>query len=391
LPLSSHVHDAGKDDIAVVLDEERVPPVFDLSPEERDERAAVERLGSDSAEIEKRRSEIQGENHRVDERSGLGEGRVPNHEGNAERLFVSESAFFGKSVLAVEEPVVARHYHHGILELALLLQNVQHAPEALVDGHEHPEAIANRAIGENGFGAEGRESVDGALERGFSHGGNAVARTPRNLGVGIEVPVALGGDEPSFPNRGRGSVVVLDDVRMKRLVGEEEDEGLVSLARQELHGAIGEEVGDVALDFPGGPVLMQIRVDRLPLSLHAHPVVESGPPGLVVSHVPLSEKRGVVPRGVEQPGKRQKLVAVLAAVGVVGDPVSSGVETGEDVGPAGRAKWRGRERVLEPRSLTGDAVDVRRLDERVAIGAHVIPSQVVDDDHQKLAHLPLRH
>ena len=36
---------------------------------------------------------------------------------------------------------------------------------------------------------------------------------------------------------------------------------------------------------------------------------------------------------------------------------------------------------------TGDAVDVRSLDERVTVGAHVIPAQIVHDDHEEVGPL----
>ncbi len=196
--------------------------------------------------------------------------------------------------------------------------------------------------------------------------------------------MAFGRDESAFADGRRRAVVVLDDVRVKGLVSEEQHEGLFSLAREKIDGAIGEEVGDVALHLPRGAILVKVRVDRLPLPLHAHPVVEARPPGLVVSHMPLSEKRGVVAGGVENPRKRLKLVTSLAPVGVVRDPVSPGVETGQDVGAARRAERCRCEGVRETNAFTGDAIDVRRFHEGVTVGADVVPAEIVYDHHEEV-------
>jgi hypothetical protein len=74
-------------------------------------------------------------------------------------------------------------------------------------------------------------------------------------------------------------------------------------------------------------------------------------------------------------------MASLAAIGVVDDPVGVGVEARQETGADGRAEGRGGERVEEPRSFAGQAVDLGCLHEWVAGAADLVPTEIVDEDH----------
>ena len=76
--------------------------------------------------------------------------------------------------------------------------------------------------------------------------------------------------------------------------------GLPGLAPQEVDDVVGEHVGDVPVLRDALAVDVELRIDRLALSLHRHPAGPSRPPGVVVAHVPLAEEPGAVARGRER-------------------------------------------------------------------------------------------
>ena len=83
-------------------------------------------------------------------------------------------------------------------------------------------------------------------------------------------------------------------------------------------------------------------------------------------------------------------MARRVACGVVDDPVGVHVLAGEQGRPAGRAEWRRRERVEEPRALAREPVDGRRLDKRMAGEAEVVPAQVVDENDDEFGRASVR-
>jgi hypothetical protein len=64
----------------------------------------------------------------------------------------------------------------------------------------------------------------------------------------VEVPMPLGNEVPLHARHVDGPVLPLLNVGMHRLVRKEQGERLAALATHIGHGAVGEDVGDVALD-----------------------------------------------------------------------------------------------------------------------------------------------
>ena len=69
------------------------------------------------------------------------------------------------------------------------------------------------------------------------------------------------------------------------------------------------------------------------------------------------------------------------ARGVVNDAVGVRVLAGEKSRPAGRAERRRSECVREPGSFARESVDIRRVNERMANNPRLIPSHVIDENH----------
>ena len=204
-------------------------------------------------------------------------------------------------------------------------------------------------------------------------------------------PVVPGRGNESFAlsrNGAGAAVVVLDDVRVQRLVRQEHEKRVISGLPYEPDRVIRQQVGDVA-GFPGPRAVdVELRIEGLALAAHRDPMGKSRPRAVVVSHVPLAEKSRPVTRLLQRDRERVEPVARGVARGVVDDAVGVGVLAGQDAGAARRAQGRRREGVQEPHAFTRHPVDRGRLDERMTRDGEVIPAQVVDqDDHEAGASL----
>src|SRR6185436_4947342 len=94
--------------------------------------------------------------------------RIADYQRNANRLLVGEAPLFVESVLAVEVSVVARKYHHRVVQHALALQDFQDPPQAVVDAQQHLQTTSNLFIRGRGLRAEWRKFVDLAKQCGFA-------------------------------------------------------------------------------------------------------------------------------------------------------------------------------------------------------------------------------
>ena len=165
------------------------------------------------------------------------------------------------------------------------------------------------------------------------------------------------GTNPSRLSRnGAGAaVVVLDDVRMQRLVRQEHEERVVSGLADEPDRVIRQQVGDVA-GFPGPRAVdVELRVERLALAAHRDPMRKSRPRAVVIAHVPLAEEAGPVARLLQRDRERVEPVARGVARGVVDDAVRVGVLAGQDAGAARRAQR------ASPRRRSGTATPSRAI------------------------------
>src|SRR5262249_35575930 len=152
-----------------------------------------------------------------------------------------------------------------------------------------------------------------------------VVPTSRNAGAFVETPVPFGGNEilgDADPAQIDAAVGGLLDIRMNGFVRQVKAEGLMTGTPDDLDGALGEYIGDIAARLPDFAVDVEHRVDRLALAREADPVVEAGARRIVVAHVPLAEKSGLVAGVVQLPWPGKQLMAARRAVGVVNDAVA---------------------------------------------------------------------
>lgn len=85
----------------------------------------------------------------------------------------------------------------------------------------------------------------------------------------------------------------------------------------------------------------------------------------------------IEPRGQEFRGG-----PLFAPGNPVGEVKTRGVLTGQDAGTRGRADGTTGVGVGETDALGSEAIDIRRIDETVAVGAQIAPAQVVHQDEQ---------
>ncbi len=146
---------------------------------------------------------------------------------------------------------------------------------------------------------------------------------------------------------------------------------------QPSHGVVGQQIGHVAFGLEVPAVLVQLRIDVLALARKAQPIIKAGARVRPRLHVPLAHKRRLVARPAKQLRKRrQRRVGVHGRVDP--HPMRVCVRAGQERRPTRRAERRRHERVGEPRALPGQAVHVRRLNERMPEAAHRVPAHVVN-------------
>ncbi len=353
------------------------------SLEERHERASLARHGvGDAREREQRGCEVDRLHHLRRRGACARDLRVADDQRDARGLLVREAPLLVEPMLPIEVAVVAREHDDRVVELAELLERPHQPAEALVHAQEHLLAGTDVGIAGARGGTERRQPGNPTEQGGLPHGRLEGVRAPRHDDIRVPATIARGGDEPRGLRRERGdaAVVTLHDVRVQRLVREEEQERLLPRLLHEVDGEVGEHVGDVALHLLPLPVDVELRVDRLALALHRHPAGPAGPRGVIVPHVPLAHERRPVAGSGEWDREGRQAMARRVARGVVGDAVGVGVLAGEDARPARAAERRGGEGVEEAHALTCEAVDVRRLGEGVPGDADLVPAEVIDED-----------
>ena len=162
--------------------------------------------------------------------------------------------------------------------------------------------------------------------------------------------------------------------------GVEEHVALVAGARRILPATVVEEV---VVDAVVAPVVGRTTGAAVAV---AQPLVEptvDRPVGVVRAQMPLAEVAGAVAVVAEDIGHRHFVVAEHVAP-ANGSPAAHtvGIAAGHQRGPSRRAIAVHME-VAEPHGFVGQAIQVRRLDDRIAVAAQVAVALIVgeqDDD-----------
>ena len=180
----------------------------------------------------------------------------------------------------------------------------------------------------------------------------------------------------------------------------EQEEGLVPLLLDELHGGVAEPVGHVSTLGGGGAVSQEHAVGRRLLHLEVgpraleapHEPVEAALVGVIrvgVAEVPLAHQPGLVAGAPQAVGDR-RLFQSHAALHVAGGDVLLVAEAllvaaGHEASPGGGADAGGHVEGLEDRAFGRDGVDVgrepRHVRRRLWLEAEVRVARVVGEEH----------
>ncbi len=163
-----------------------------------------------------------------------------------------------------------------------------------------------------------------------------------------------------------------------RLVLVEQQEGLRVVAVVEIvQRELGDQIRHVAFALHLLAVVDEHRVVVVPLVDEDLPLVEARRRGL---QMPLADDGRLVAGRLQQ--LRQRHLAAVEGVAVVAQPVQVTVLAGQQNGAARRADRVRDEAVREAHAFTGDAIDVRRLDQVAAVGADRALGMIVRHDEQ---------
>ena len=191
---------------------------------------------------------------------------------------------------------------------------------------------------------------------------------------------------------------------MGRVVGEVQEERIAIAVGYELDGAVGEDVGEVAVQAGGGAVVydgLEVFVVQAG-GVHAKVVVSARQKAVEVvkaaiervkggrrAQLPFAHDAGAIAGALEMRGecfflRGQAQVAVKGRVGDVDfHAVAGGIAAGEQRGAGRPAGGMGDVAVGEDYALAGNAVYVGRLDVGSAGETHIAVAEVVheyDDD-----------
>ena len=347
---------------AVPLEVERAVGPLDLAPlQQRQDAPPVEldafrRLGA--ACLQQRGHDVDVRGDLFDLAPGL-EARGPAHEERgADAPFVDAplAGPHARVVALAVGAVVGQEDDDGVFGQAELVEPGQEPADVVVDVLDHAEDLGGILGHVPPLVAGGREVV----------------------GLHAEVFVGLG--------------VLLGNLErpVGTVVGQVDEEGLAAVLPDVVDGRRGEDVGAVALGFDPLGIVQQrgveVAVVRRPGGL-AEPaagvderLLEAlipGPHRVAVAQVPLAEDGGAVARGAQHFGQGD-LVGVhhrpaQVRVGHAGAVVVAAGHQGRPRGRADRADVERRD--LD--ALPGELVEVRRLDDGVAVNAQVAVALVV--------------
>ena len=76
------------------------------------------------------------------------------------------------------------------------------------------------------------------------------------------------------------------------------------------------------------PIIIDSRIECRALSLETTPAIEASARRIIVPHVPFAEERSLIAGFLQLLRKRFQLVALLATLGVVDDPMHMSVFAG---------------------------------------------------------------
>ena len=350
---------------------------------------ALHAIGNfDPCKIEDRRREIHVHHQRVCHMPANAGVWIPHHQRNADGRFVHKPLVV-PTVIAQKIPVVRRVNHQRIARLIRFVQIVEHAPQVFI----YP---ANRAVP--------------ILHEPLI---DPVLLLPRIQSLG-QVVVILGkadvelhilGQRCNFARGkiilvrlGHGNLDIAKEVRVsgrgrkwpvRRLELIHQAKGLVPIQfPQEREGHIRGYICGVALLFH----LFAI-VDIRGVKIHAlagvdTPRIESAG---ILPNVVLAKQCGAIAGGAQQFGKGRHVgIQMLDGVGafrIAPNAVDVRKASGQHGAAGGRAQGVGRKTVVEPRALVADAVEVGRLQDRIAVAAHFVRGVVIGHDEQDIGSL----
>ena len=373
-----HRRRLGKGTFPEVLVEEGVPPrrAFRTRAglEQAEEGAALDRARN----VHPRGLEEGGGEVEVDDHLGTPEApgaavepRRHHHQGHPDRRLVHRP-LVDQTVLAELKAVVRREHEQGLFQQAPLFQCLDDPAHAVVHAAHRLRVVHGELLEVDRVVVQAVDAVPAPPLR----------LDPVRLALVVLVPVRhRHGRRIPLPGIAAEMAFRGPERRMHRLVRNVEQERrlLPFSAGQKVQRVVRDQIRGVALPRHAFTVDVEGLVVVQALARERDPAVESGPGGVGrAAHVPLADEGGPVARALEflREGRRLR----IQPRAVVQDAVPVGVLTGEDRGAARRAQRRGHERVLEQHALRDQAVEVRRLEERVAERRRGVETLVVDQD-----------
>ena len=169
---------------------------------------------------------------------------------------------------------------------------------------------------------------------------------------------------------------------VRSLVLIDQEPGLLGAAAlQKIHRQVGSDVGAVAGKLLARAILDEIRIEVDALARQHAPVVETN---RVVAQVPLTDQAGAITGLLQQlrigRNTRRHFLDGVAAFGIPVDVMDVGQAPGKHRGPPRRAEGIGDEAIVETHAFVGQPIEVRRVENLVAVAAHHRRNMVVGHD-----------
>ena len=368
----------------------KLAPIVGFCPlEQRAQTLALHAFGNlDPCKIQNRRCKIHIHHQRIGHIAAYTPIWITHHQRNANRRLVHKPLVV-PPVIAQKIPVIRRVNHQGIVSLIRLIQIIQHPPQIFI----HP---VNRAIP-----VLHKTLVNPVLLFYLIQ----ISRYIVIIGCQTDIKLHIFGQSRNFA---RSKIIairlwlrnlnIFKKMRvsrcwrkrpMRRLKLIHQTERLFPIQPlQKFKCHIRRYICGIPLLFHFLPIIDIRRIKIHTLPRMNTPSIKSA---RILPDMILAKQRGLVSRGAKQLGKcrhiRIQILNRIGSFGISPNTVDMRKTSRQHRAPRRRAQRIGRKTIVKPRALIPNAVQIGRMQNRIAITAHLARCVIIGHHKQNIRSL----
>ena len=370
----------------------RLAPIVGFCPlEQRAQTLALHTFGNFNAcKIQNRRREIHIHHQRIGHIPADTPIWITHHQRNANRRLVHKPLIV-PSVIAQKIPVIRRVNHQRIVSPTRLIQIIQHPPQIFIHTVNRAIPILHKTL------------INPILLFPITQALGYIVI----IGRQTDIKLHIFSQSRNF-SRGKiiairlrlGNLNIFKKMRvprgwrkrpMRRLKLIHQTKRLLTIQiLQKFKRHIRRYIRSIPLLYDFFPI-----IDIRRIKIHALPGMNTPriKPARILSDMILAKQRGLVPLGLKQFGKRRHIrIQILNRIGPLGispNTVNMRKTSRQHRTPRRRAQRIGRKTIVKPRTLIPNAIQIGRMQNRIAITAHLARRVVIGHHKQNIRSLHL--